>query len=432
MYFNKDNPQWQLSQEQYLNEEERSRIIYEYDQLCRSMFSVDVRDINSKFYGVKELGTVEQQEAKRKRAIIGIVCGIVVFASLVISLIFKQILIFGYIFCAVFLFAGISTIVTGRGEVVESTSKAYLNRIIGAGISLGSILILLLIIFRNRFEEAEFFILIGVLAFGISGLALLVLSILKPLSGKFIYTEEINATCAGYVRCVERESGESNHIRHTFIMLSPLFKYSYGGVNYESVWDEFVVNGDSDISLGQTVPVRIDPRHPENIMSPAMKNKGALILKLFLAVVCITVATGMGIYVANGSAKGMTVETSWNPAIERLNGVTESTKKQITDEMVKTQFVDKYNITGEWYYETVVIASKEDSAEGQSVKFTDETFGGILYTGSNVLEPGASLIVFYTVDEEYVQHGTKYKRVFTTADPDTFEYVGSHKAYIAG
>ena len=62
MFFNKDNPQWQLSEEQYLSREEHSRIVEEYDQLCKSMFSVDVRDINAKFYGVKEEGTPEETE----------------------------------------------------------------------------------------------------------------------------------------------------------------------------------------------------------------------------------------------------------------------------------------------------------------------------------------------------------------------------------
>ena len=131
MFYNKDNPQWQFNEEQYLSQDEYYRIVGEYDELCKSMLSVDIRDMNAKFYGVKDTGTPEEQEQKRKKGIIYAVIAMMVFASLVVSLIFKQLVIFGYIVCAVLLFAGISMTVTGKGEVVESSSRAYLN---GSGI----------------------------------------------------------------------------------------------------------------------------------------------------------------------------------------------------------------------------------------------------------------------------------------------------------
>ena len=427
MFYNRDNPQWQFSEEQYLGRDEYYRIVGEYDELCKNMLRADIRDINSSFYGIKDTGTPEQHEANRKKMIIGIVGGIIVFAALILALLFKQIVIFGYGFSAIFLIAGISMVVSGKGEIVESTSKALMNRFIGAGIALGSAAIIVLIIFRNRLEGAEFFLMLAVLVFGLAGLVMLGVSILKALSGKIIYTEEINATCTGYVRYVDRDSGD-NGARFTFIHASPLFSYSYDGVQYEAVWDEFVVKQDLDIAMGQSVPIKVDPKHPENIMSPSMTHPGGMVFMIFMSVVFIAVGVGMGIYIASGAAKGMTVETQWNPIVEEING--ENSRTKITDDMIKSFYLDKQNITGEWYCETAVVATKEYTANGQSITYTDPTFNGAIYPDGEAPEPGTVLILFYTVDEDFVQYGTKYKRVFGTADPESFEYAGSHGAYV--
>ncbi len=430
MFYNKDNPQWQFSEEQFLSRDEYYRMVGEYDELCKSMLTADVRDFGSKFYGVKETGTPEQQEAKRKKAIFGIGCSMVVFASLVVSLILKQLVIFGYIACAVFLIFGISMIISGRGEVVESTSRANVNRIIGSGMALASIAISLLIVFRNSLAEAEFFIMLFVIVFGITGLILLVCSIMRALSGKLIYTEEINATCTGYVRYVNRDSSD-NGGRFVFIHTSPLFNYSYDGVQYEAVWDEFPAKEDPDIALGQSVQVKIDPKHPENIMSPITVHPGSLVFMIIMSLLCIGVGVGLGIFLTTGNAKGMTVETEWNPLIEEINGETGDTRSKVTDDMIQSLYLDKFNITDEWYYETVTVGTRNYTAEGQVITFTDETFNTILYTDGTAPQPGTVMMIFYTVDEDYVDLGYSYKRSFATGDPEEFVYVGSHGAYAA-
>jgi hypothetical protein len=38
-------------------------------------------------------------------------------------------------------------------------------------------------------------------------------------------------------------------------------------------------------------------------------------------------------------------------------------------------------------------------------------------------------MVFYTIDEDYLESGYKYKRIFTTGKPGEVEYVGSHTSY---
>ena len=429
MFYNKDNPQWKLSQDQYLSDEEYHALIDDYNELTRSMLSVDFRDINEKFYGVKEkYATEEERERKRRKTLFGTICVMIVFAGLILSLVLKQILIFAFVFTAIFLIAGISILITGRGEVVESTSKAIFNRVIGVAITLASILVLLLLLFRSHFAQAEFFLLIFVIVFGIAGLTLLAVAVMQALSGKLIYTEQIPATCAGYVRSVDAESGEHNN-RFLFIKTSPLFNYSYEGIQYEAVYDDFVVKKDSDIALGQNALISIDPRHPENIKSPAMTHKGALVLEIGMALICIAVAVGMGIYIVNGSAKDMTVETQWNSAINKINGETESSVIQVTDEMIQELYVDKLSYIDEWYVETCTVASTKITAEGEVMSFEDKTFQNILYPDCSAPEPGTKLTVFYYIDEEYLPYGEYYKRSFTSGDPALFEYVGSHGAY---
>ena len=343
MFYNKNNPQWHFSEDRYISREESDMLVSEYDELCRSMLSVDVRDLNSKFYGVKETGTPEEQEAKRKKSLIGIVIAVAVFSALVITLVLKQILIFGYAISVIVLAAGIMLIVTGQGEAVESASKSYLNRIAGAGMTLASISVLLLLIFKNRMSDGEFFIMLFMAVFGFTGLGLLVTSILKAASGKFIYTQEVTAVCKGYVRCVTRDEGE-NHRRFSFICTSPLFGYSYEGVQYEAVWDEFLTKADSDLALGQSVQIKVDPRHPENIPSPVMTHPGAVAFQIIMGVLCLGVAVGLGIYVSTGAAKNTTVETEWNPVIEKINGVEEDTRTKVTDDMIEEYYLKKMNM----------------------------------------------------------------------------------------
>ncbi|MBR3463288.1 MAG: hypothetical protein IKH20_11505 [Clostridiales bacterium] len=429
MLYNKDNPQWFFSEEQHISSEESSRIIRESKQLVTKILKTDVRDFGANIYGVKN--DSEDSDSTRSKSIIGIVIGILVFAGLILSLIFKNLVIFGYIGCGVFLFAGISMLLTGKGEIVESSSRAVLNKVIGFDIALASLLLILLIYFRKLFAGAEVFILIFVITFGLSGITLLFAAVFRTVSGKLIYTREVTATCSGYVRYVSRDS--DNHYRGTvFIHTSPLFSYSVDGVQYQAVWDEFVTKQDSDIALGQNVPIKVDPKHPENIKSPVSAHPAIISFEVFLAVAFVTIAIWLGIYTASGAAKNMKLETKWNPAIEKINGETESNLTKITDEMIQTMYKEKLGSDQKWYVETAVVASKETTDEGQAITFTDEAFNGILYKDGNAPEPGTSLIIFYTVDGTRLLSGKHYKRMFTTADPLKFEYSGSHTAFKTG
>lgn len=429
MYFNKDNPQWKFSENQYLTDEEYYQLTDDYNALTREMLHVDFRDINEKFYGVKEqYSSSEEKERKRKLGLIYGIIGIAGFIGLVLLLIFKQLVIFGYCASALLIIIGITVIVTGRGEVLESSSKAIFNRLMGIGMTLGGIIIGILMIIRTRFSEAEFFILLFVAVFGIAGLALLLITVLRLCSGKIIYTGEVTAECIGYVRCVNSEEG-SNQTRHVFIMTSPLFRYNFEGVQYEAIYDEFVAKRDADIALGQSVSINVDPKHPENIKSPSMTHAGGSAFMIFMAVACIAVAVGMGIYVAAGSAKDMTVETEWNPMIDKLNGDEKVSLTKISDDMIQKTYVDKEYPSQEWYYEVATVAGNEITKDGVRVSFDDDSFCYVITTDSTGKKPGDKCMLFYVIDREYLDYGKGYKIIFATGDPEVFQYTGSHGAY---
>ena len=100
MFFYKDNQTWKFSEDQYLTDEAYHELLDEYFKLPGKYITTDVRDLNRDFYGLKDKSlSPEEEEAKRKRTMIGIILGCVVFASLVVSLILKQILIFCFDSC---------------------------------------------------------------------------------------------------------------------------------------------------------------------------------------------------------------------------------------------------------------------------------------------------------------------------------------------
>jgi hypothetical protein len=101
---------------------------------------------------------------------------------------------------------------------------------------------------------------------------------------------------------------------------------------------------------------------------------------------------------------------------------------QITDEMIE-QYYSADIGNKEWYFDTVTVAAKNYTSDGQKITFTDDTFISLLSPDGQAPEPGTELMVFYTIDEDYLESGYKYKRIFTTGKPGEVEYVGSHTSY---
>ena len=82
---------------------------------------------------------------------------------------------------------------------------------------------------------------------------------------KSIYTEEVRATCIGYVRGYESSNsdgaGSNLHPVH-----SPVFEYCFGGSKYLSYYDLMASGKDGKIEVGAESIIKIDPDNPNRVM----------------------------------------------------------------------------------------------------------------------------------------------------------------------
>ena len=87
---------------------------------------------------------------------------------------------------------------------------------------------------------------------------------------KSIYTEEVRATCIGYVRGYESSNsdgaGSNLHPVH-----SPVFEYYFGGSKYQSYYDLMASGKDGKIDVGSENIIKIDPDNPNRVMGNCKK-----------------------------------------------------------------------------------------------------------------------------------------------------------------
>jgi len=434
MLYNRKNPQWKYSEEQFIGEDEYNQMIDDYTALRKEILTTDIRDINSKLYGPGEPDdlTDEDRETKRKKTLVGYIVIIAAFIAMVVAFLLKQLVIGGLIFCAFFAFAGISLILTGQAEKTDTASLALKNRIMGVFITIGAVAIGLVIIFRDHFRGGELFITICALAFGLAGVALILIMVFRVLSSKIVYTQEVSATCTGYVRYAGSDKAGDSGMVSYFVYTSPVFRYSYSGTQYECVYDEFPVRRDSDIALGQTAAIRIDPRHPENILGPDSNHPAGVALAMVMGIAFTVVGVGLALFLSSGIAAQQTVETSWNPLVEKINGETsETTLPQITDEMIESLYLDKLYPGEDWYVDETYIAEHEITDEGTVVSYADSAFKPTLFTpGDTPPEVGTRVYMFYVIDKDALDRGYGYKQSFVYERVDRMEYVGEHGSFI--
>ena len=82
---------------------------------------------------------------------------------------------------------------------------------------------------------------------------------------KSVYTEEVLATCIGYVRTyVSNSSGDE--IPTYTALNSPVFEYYYGGSKYQAYYDVMDSGKDGKIRVGSGQLIRINPEDPSHIM----------------------------------------------------------------------------------------------------------------------------------------------------------------------
>lgn len=290
------------------------------------------------------------------------------------------------------------------------------------------------------------FLLMGALLFAVVAILMLA-GFIKSFSAKNKYSEEIAATCIGYLRTVDSHSGGSRRHRRGYTMrTSPIFEYTYQGKDYKGIYDRMIDGINADINMG-AASIAIDPKHPEDIYH---KSTGVQVKGLFVSLICFVIC---GIFVFaffNGgyqsSGKGINGFNLFKFAFssdEEREGLIESFADglnkslgyeipyEITDEMVDKYISEFSYLEGQtWYYELATIERIDEFDNGDyNIVLEDESFPQLGKSGKHG-DIGDTRIVFYTT-YEYEYEGVTYtgKDVFWDLSPQEHTYVGTHGAY---
>ena len=413
MLFNRNFERLKFSTDQYLTEEKKQEILGDYKSLSTDMLHADIKDINSRMYGI------EQDEDKVNGPMGKIIgaCLVLAFISAAVCLILRNMYLFGFIMSGMLAIVGILCMLGLTTDTREHSNQILKSRMIGFPLFASAIAILLILIFRSHFSNTEIFMWIIAIAFGFGALWLIPESFLDKFSGKIIYKEEVDAKVIGYVRKVDAErpgDSSSSHRTRRLLLLyeSPVFSYIYGGRNIEAYYDDMVQGTDSDIPMGSTVRIKIDPKNPDRVMSPVTINTAGFFLKLLFGIISAVIAIGIACYTLNPNTD--------------LSG--SSSKRYTNDELIEENLSD-YIDGQEWYVEEARILKVEEDDTGILITFYDSTFREVYNDSGETFEAGDFVLVFYTVDDNRLATGKNYKKPFMLIDPEVTEYYGSHTAY---
>lgn len=427
MLYDRDFKRWKFSTDRVIETEVYQGMIDEYEEFRRKMLRVDIRDMNHELYGAPKHDENESAGSKIKNAVVTVLV-LGAFVCCVLALILKKILLFGILFCSLFLVAGAILAFTGETNPKDSPSRRVRGRVIGVFIMLGAGAILSLILLRERFSQAELLIWMASVAFGLAGLCIIAIAIIDKLSAKIFYKEEIDAKCIGYVRMVDSDSDSDGGPPMTYMMISPVFEYSYEGQRIEAVYDKLQMGDCSDIELGSFTKIRINPNHPEDVLAPKVTSSANFAVLLIFGLIFTLVGSGLAWYSLLGNAKGLTVETSWNNILGEETSETTPSKKTISDATVEENY--KEDIEGKpWYCEITTVSDIEDYKGNILLTFDDESFEKMLIKNTDALKKGDKIMLFYTVSRETEDQTAAYKCPFVYTFPADVEYTGSHGAY---
>lgn len=220
-------------------------------------------------------------------------------ALIVISVFFKSPLLSLGAFSALFVFAGISTIITGGvSDKKNMLADTAYNRFAGLLLAVTPSLAFLswFVILRKMSFNDKLFIVIGEVLAGIA-ILLICWPIFQMTAKRRVYTEEVNATCIGYARYIEYSNDEGTSTAYPKV--SPVFEYYYGGERYVSCYDSgsFTTSTDCDVRMGPSV-INISPKYPEGVYNPIITGKAIkIIIGVFLLFcsICAFIAVGTGI-----------------------------------------------------------------------------------------------------------------------------------------
>jgi len=429
MRFKPDFKRWHFSTKQFIETEEYQDIMADYHDFQRSMLKVDIRDMNREMYGTPKNTEDASTSSKVRNTVLGVLF-IAAFICMILALVLKQLLVFGIIFTSLFFIAGGILAFTGQADPGQAASKKFRSRIIGIFIMLGSVAVLSLILLRDRFSQGELLVWMASALFGLSGLGIITIAIVDKLSAKIIYKEEIDAKCVGYVRMADSENDTSSKsMPRTYMYISPVFEYFYNGEKIKAVYDTFPIGDYSDIALDTSAKIRINPAHPEDIMSPHVTKSSSFVALLIFGLLFAGVGSGLAWFSLLGGTKDLTVETSWNNLLPGGDetSITEPAKIQLTDEMIESKYNEDINGM-DWYVEKTPVKATEDY-EGNLLLTFDDAFEKMLVSADTGIKAGDELYIFYTVSFENEGQTEGYKSPFVYTKPSEIEYTGTHGAY---
>ena len=435
MRYNRDFARLKFSTDQIIDSATCDRLMQEHNDFSQSMLTADIKKLNSMMNGTP----MDEEESPLKK-IFGWILGVIFIGGMIAVIacaVMKNLVLLGYIFSGLFLMAGI-LMLFGKASMPFNTANALpKTRVTGVYLVCTCSAIIALIAMRGRFLDAELFVWIISVAFGMSGLWLLATALIDMLSGRIIYREAVAARCTGYVRFVDYDNsanGGGHHSRFTYIYTSPVFEYSYNGMKYESLYDVFPLGTESDIPYETVTTIKIDPKNPSNVFSPETGSTARFVLMLIMAVMFTAVGSGLAWYTLAGNVADKEVQVEWNPLIERMNSdepvATEPSSPQITDEWIEETYASSIN-GKEWYYETVTIKEIETEDNEMILYFDDEGAYALWIDKDDSLDVGESIEIFYTLSDDTEEADYGYKSIFTYAKPGEIQYAGSHGAYIS-
>lgn len=89
------------------------------------------------------------------------------------------------------------------------------------------------------------------------------------MASKNVYSEEVKATCIGYVRTYESNGNDS--MPSFYPVHSPVFEYHYNGEKIQAIYDILIDGSDGDIEVGSACSLKIDPENPVRIFGNVKK-----------------------------------------------------------------------------------------------------------------------------------------------------------------
>ena len=199
--------------------------------------------------------------AKTAAGVVISIAFIVCIIAAILCIAIKKYEYIPWIIGAVMIFLGIVPFVPSNPKKANGFAESLLCQRIGGAISILGAAGLIAVHFLYPKDNMMLYLLallceIAIVVF----LAMLVKTIGYVTARKTVYSEEVSATCIGYVRTYT-----SNGDQVFLPVHSPVFEYYYGGVKYQSYYDLFLNGKDGKIPVGSETKIRIDPDSPGRV-----------------------------------------------------------------------------------------------------------------------------------------------------------------------